>query len=309
MLHQWCQGRQAQPLPYLDLLVLLGLLGLRVLLGVQGRQRHRRPSLTPSPTPSTGQSPWGIGETMMCSSLSSTTVATTPAVLIATAALKLANAAAKQAHLAFEQNTSLNVYSTDDSDGITISFHNSGPALNANSTMTVLGWFTGNNGNDGIQGPVGPVGPGSTILAADESVDLPNPVTKINAVGAGIVATESGGVLTLTVAGGGMPATPTHSLYVGWSTDDTPEDAEFTANSDTHTIDIPTAVGNQYLLIWRSDTDGGDPSEVHISGGGNTRNSFGAAAAYMLNGVAGQVIVSVTTQNAGLLSGETLRVI
>ena len=123
-----------------------------------------------------------------------------PAVPITTAALRLANSVATQALLSFEQNTSLNAYSTDDSDDITISFHNSGPPFNTNSSMTVLGWFAGSKG---IPGPVGPPGAGSTILAADESVDLPNPITKINAVGAGIVATEIGGVLTLTVAGGG----------------------------------------------------------------------------------------------------------
>ena len=66
-----------------------------------------------------------------------------PALAIATSALKLANAASKQALLAFEQNTSMNVHSTDDSDNISITFHNSGPAVGADSTMTVIGWFTG----------------------------------------------------------------------------------------------------------------------------------------------------------------------
>ena len=105
----------------------------------------------------------------------------------------------------------------------------------------------------------------------------------------------------------GVPVT-SHALYVGWSDDTTPNDAEFTANSDTHTVTIPTSTGNRYLIVWRSDLDGGNPAEVHIAGGGNLRNTFGPAAAYTLNGVAGQVIITVLTQNSALLGGEQLRV-
>ena len=56
--------------------------------------------------------------------------------------------------------------------------------------------------------------------------------------------------------GGGVS---THDLYVGWSVDDVPDAVEFTANSDTHSLTIPTATGSLYMLIWRSDTDGGNP--------------------------------------------------
>ena len=108
-------------------------------------------------------------------------------------------------------------------------------------------------------------------------------------------------------SGGATPAA-SHALYAGWSADATPADAEFTANSDTHELNLPIGTGNLYLIIWRSDADGGDPGEVHISGGGNSRNNFGDAADYTLNSVAGKVIVSITTQNADLLSGESLRV-
>ena len=117
-----------------------------------------------------------------------------------------------------------------------------------------------------------------------------------------------GNVVTINGIGGTIP-TPNHALYVGWSGDTTPEDSEFTASSDTHTITVPTATGSLYLIIWRSDADGGDPTEVHISGGGNSRNLFDVAMAYTLNGVAGQVIVSGNTFNADFTSGETLRVV
>ena len=119
-----------------------------------------------------------------------------------------------------------------------------------------------------------------------------------------------GNVATINGIGGIIP-TPNHALYVGWSDDNipAPDGSEFTADSDTHTITVPTATGSLYLIIWRSDADGGDPTEVHISGGGNTRNAFVAAVAYTLNGVAGQVIVSFNTLNADFTSGETLRVV
>ena len=75
--------------------------------------------------------------------------------------------------------------------------------------------------------------------------------------------------------GGGVS---THDLYVGWSVDDVPDAVEFTANSDTHSLTIPTATGSQYILIWRSDTDGGDPDSVVISPNNqNQRNIFGTA--------------------------------
>ena len=136
------------------------------------------------------------------------------------------------------------------------------PALNANSTMTVFGWFAGNNGNNGIQGPIGPVGPGSTILAADEGVDLPNPITKLNAVGVGIVATEIGGVLTLTVVGGGggMPATHTEQYLAGKATQNfVPND--FTGStgvaysSGLHTATLPAQQGAVYAAVARISTD------------------------------------------------------
>ena len=74
-------------------------------------------------------------------------------------------------------------------------------------------------------------------------------------------------------------------------------------------ITLPDATGLNYLALWRADSDGGDPSEVHLSGGGNSRNLFGAAVARSYNGLAGQLIVSVFQQNADLLSGEKARLV
>ena len=110
-------------------------------------------------------------------------------------------------------------------------------------------------------------------------------------------------------AGGAAPTD--HELWVGWSADATVSEAEVLAgsSSDTNTATIPTATGNQYLFVWRANADGGDPTEVHISGGGNQRNTFGTATALQVDGVDGQLIVSVTTQNAGLLSSESVRVV
>ena len=100
-------------------------------------------------------------------------------------------------------------------------------------------------------------------------------------------------------------------LYAGWSSDTAVLAAEVLlgvgANADTLTL--PTDTGSQYLWVWRSDTDGGDPAEVHIAGAGNSRNTFGPAAALTVDSTAGQLIVSVQTLNAGLLGGESLRVV
>ena len=102
----------------------------------------------------------------------------------------------------------------------------------------------------------------------------------------------------------------THDLWVGWSTDNTVTETEVLAgvSSDTATATLPTGTGNQFLWVWRSNLDGGDPSEVYIAGGLNVRNTLGAAAALTVSGVAGQIIVSVTSQNVGLLGGENVRV-
>ena len=104
-------------------------------------------------------------------------------------------------------------------------------------------------------------------------------------------------------------ATANHNRYAAWSTDDTVVASDLTAgaSSMTNTLTAPTATGNQYLGLWRSAADGGDFSEVHISGAGNSRNLFGAASSLTVSGTAGKLIVSVNTFNATLVSGEMIR--
>ena len=111
------------------------------------------------------------------------------------------------------------------------------------------------------------------------------------------------------------PSTPvftgTHPHYFGWSPDAPIDEAEILAatESETNSASIPAAAGNMYFFVWRSDADGGDPTEVHLSGGLNVRNTLGAAVAIEVAGTAGQLIVSVTTWNATLLSGENVRIV
>ena len=75
------------------------------------------------------------------------------------------------------------------------------------------------------------------------------------------------------------------------------------------TATIPTAEGNLNMVVWRADRAGGDFTEIHWSGGGNSRNIYGAAQALTVDGVAGRAVVTVTKQKAGFLSGESIRVL
>ena len=102
-----------------------------------------------------------------------------------------------------------------------------------------------------------------------------------------------------------------HDLIVGWSDDTTITDAELAAGatSDTNSITIPDGTGSQFLFVWRSDADGGDPTEVHISGAGNSRTTFGAATPRTVDGTPGQLIVSASTYLTNFAEGETLRVV
>ena len=102
-----------------------------------------------------------------------------------------------------------------------------------------------------------------------------------------------------------------HDLIVGWSDDTTITDDELAAGatSDTNSITIPDGTGSQFLFVWRSDADGGDPTEVHISGAGNSRTTFGAATPRTVDGTPGQLIVSASTYLTNFAEGETLRVV
>ena len=110
--------------------------------------------------------------------------------------------------------------------------------------------------------------------------------------------------------GGSVPVTA-HDLIAGWSADTSISDSEITAGveSPTNSLVLPTESGSLYMFIWRADADGGDPSEVHISGALNSRNLFATATARIVDTIAGQLIVSVNTFNAALTGGETVRVV
>ena len=171
------------------------------------------------------------------------------------------------------------------------------------------------DGADGAEGPTGPAGAAGAdgagaAPAQDEGTVVVSTPTAYNFVGTGVTVTNVSGVARVSIPGGSAPV-QTHNLYAGWSADATVTESEVlaAAMSDTDSVTLPTDTGQQYLFVWRSDTDGGDPSEVHIAGGGNLRNTFGSAAALTVSSVAGQRIVTVSTQNAGLLGGETLRVV
>ena len=102
----------------------------------------------------------------------------------------------------------------------------------------------------------------------------------------------------------------TEHIRAGWSADQAITNAELTESSDTDTVTLGTDFsGFNYLAFWRSDADGGDPTEVNLVGGGNSRNLFNAAIDRAYNGVAGKLIVSVARQNADLLGGEDARIV
>ena len=112
----------------------------------------------------------------------------------------------------------------------------------------------------------------------------------------------------LWVQTGSSGATERHVLS-GWSADQAISRAELTESSASNTITMGDANGLNYLVFWRADADGGDPTEVHLAGGGNARNLFGDAVDRAIDGVAGKLIVSVARQNADLLSGELARLV
>ena len=110
---------------------------------------------------------------------------------------------------------------------------------------------------------------------------------------------------------GGVSSPTAHNLYAGWSADASIEDSEILAGgvSDTNSVVLPTGTGSLYMFIWRADADGGDPSEVHIAGAGDSRTSFGAATARVVETIDGQLLVSVNTFNTAFAGGETVRLV
>ena len=82
------------------------------------------------------------------------------------------------------------------------------------------------------------------------------------------------------------------------------------ASDDSDTITLPDETGSSVHVRYGAlMMTAAILTEVHVSGGGNSRNLFGAAAALTVDSVAGQLIVSVGTFNATLLSGEDVRLV
>ena len=122
-----------------------------------------------------------------------------------------------------------------------------------------------------------------------------------------IIDRSSPNEITISASSSG-PAQNQH-IRAGWSSDQNIANAELSASSATDTVRLPSASGLNYLAFWRSDADGGDPTEVHLAGGGNSRNLFGSASDHAFGGVAGKLIVSAARQNADLLGGENARLV
>ena len=120
---------------------------------------------------------------------------------------------------------------------------------------------------------------------------------------------ENAHMEVIRIGDSGQTPEQAQHIRAGWSADTMIADAELSATSATDTVVLGPAVGFNYLALWRSDADGGDPSEVHIAGGGNARNTFGPAVDRTIGGVPGKLIVSVTRQNASLLGGENVRLV
>ena len=176
----------------------------------------------------------------------------------------------------------------------------------------------GLQGNTGIQGPTGPAGPAGGLSWQDEMTTLGS-FSTVMLAGLGVTGAVANDVLTITIPGDG---TPTHAIYIGWriagnipTGGQISTDSPSNANTDTDSVVIPDYAGQTvgYLFIWRSDLDGGDPSEVHISGGGNSRNAWGVAETRTVsiggNNVLGKAIISVNTFNVALANGEILRIV
>ena len=184
-----------------------------------------------------------------------------------------------------------------------------GPQGNPGADSIVPGPAGADSTVPGPQGNPGADGAGAAPAEDEGNVVVATP-SAYNFVGEGVLVTESGGKAVVTIPGVPVPVSA-HDLIVGWSSDTNITDIEIGAGgtSENDSVVIPTQTGTLYLFLWRADADGGDPSQVHISGGLNIRNTFGDAVARVHAGIDGQLIVSVQAWNASLNSGETLRVV
>ena len=288
---------------------------------VRGPPRRRLPLWMPSPTTAHGAvtvGSWRDYDVLQFIYFDGNSYY--PAISFATSALELANAAGNLMRLSFEQNTSLDIHSTDGSDDITVDFHNSGPVVGANSTMTVLGWFAGSNGADGsagaagadgsngadgAQGQRGPAGTGAGIAVQDEG-GTTETIQTLNVVGAAAEITVAGDVGTLTIVGTGGGTPVDHTAYINWSDDDVGTEAEALAgnNSTNGVLTIPARSANGWIIMY-SPVSEGFPTTIHLDGNPTpVNNGFTQEADAMqidVSGTAHYVLVSTSEQNAMIL--------
>ena len=98
-------------------------------------------------------------------------------------------------------------------------------------------------------------------------------------------------------------------IYVGWSADLTITADELTRGTDHKKATAPKTMGALHLLIWRADSEGGDPRAVKLGiSDRDRRNDFGQALPLTIDSIPGRVIATVYAQNAGLLSGIAVEV-
>ena len=103
-------------------------------------------------------------------------------------------------------------------------------------------------------------------------------------------------------------------VRVGWSQDIIPTADELTASSTTNTVAIPVQDPNNldggggYMVIWRSDAAGGDPTGLSFNGAFNMRGGWGAAADLPIDNVPGKVIVSDYDLYSRVYAGQSVEV-
>ena len=123
------------------------------------------------------------------------------------------------------------------------------------------------------------------------------------------IGTRPGIIPVLTV----VLASPIR-VRVGWSQDIIPTADELTASSITDTVVVPVQdpnnllKGGGYLLIWRSDAAGGDPTGISFDGAFDMRGGWGAAADLSIDNVPGKVIVSDYDLLSRVLAGTSMEV-
>ena len=103
-------------------------------------------------------------------------------------------------------------------------------------------------------------------------------------------------------------------VAVGWSQDINPTADELTVTSITNTVIVPVqdpndlVGGGGYMLIWRSDAAGGDPTGISFDGAFDMRGGWGAAADLSIDNVPGKVIVSDYDLLSRVMAGTSMEV-